>query len=170
MIYIDLDDVTADFVGYTNMVLGTKYKVGDILADRDWDELRRDHQHLFNDLLPNQDFVPVLEYLLSQVQQTEVAFLSALPYDEKGCWQYAAMHKVQWVFNYLKTQLNPYDGPYNIPLFFGPYAHDKHKHCKVGDILIDDRFSNCEEWIAAGGVAHLYRNAEECMQFLKENL
>ena len=36
---------------------------------------------------------------------------------------------------------------------FGPYSKDKHQHCEPGDILIDDRSSNIEEWRAVGGIA-----------------
>ena len=35
----------------------------------------------------------------------------------------------------------------------GPYSHDKQKWCIPGDILIDDRPSNIEQWTAAGGIA-----------------
>jgi hypothetical protein len=40
-----------------------------------------------------------------------------------------------------------------IPVMFGPYSKDKWKHCLTGDILIDDRSSNIDEWRAAGGIA-----------------
>ena len=36
---------------------------------------------------------------------------------------------------------------------FGPYSKDKWQHCNAGDILIDDRQSNIDEWRAAGGIA-----------------
>ena len=41
----------------------------------------------------------------------------------------------------------------DIAVMFGPYSKDKHVHCMSGDILIDDRLSNIEEWAAAGGNA-----------------
>jgi 5'(3')-deoxyribonucleotidase len=40
-----------------------------------------------------------------------------------------------------------------IRLCFGPYSHDKHRHAQPGDILVDDRTSNCNEWRTAGGIA-----------------
>ena len=42
----------------------------------------------------------------------------------------------------------------DIPVHFGPYSHDKQDHCKVaGDILVDDRYDNCEQWTFKGGIA-----------------
>jgi uncharacterized protein YfaT (DUF1175 family) len=35
----------------------------------------------------------------------------------------------------------------------GPFSHDKQKWCKPGDILIDDRPSNIEEWTGVSGIA-----------------
>jgi hypothetical protein len=40
---------------------------------------------------------------------------------------------------------------------FGPFSKDKYVHCHAGDVLIDDRTSNCEEWRAAGGIAIQHR-------------
>ncbi len=57
--------------------------------------------------------------------------------------QYAFFDKVEWAQKYFP----------GVPVFFGPYSKDKYQHCKVGDILIDDRISNIEEWRAAGGLA-----------------
>ncbi len=166
MLYIDLDDVAANFTGYVNNALGTNYNVGELMTDCDWAELRQDHQHMFLDLEPNVAFIPIFERIIATVAPQDIAFLSALPCDDRSCWQYAAMHKIRWVDNYLSE----YGNGIQIPLFFGPYAHDKHKHCEVGDILIDDKRSNCEEWTAAGGVAHIYRNAEDCIVFLEDNI
>ena len=41
----------------------------------------------------------------------------------------------------------------DIRVHFGPYSEDKQLHAKPGDILVDDRTSNCLQWRAAGGVA-----------------
>jgi hypothetical protein len=43
---------------------------------------------------------------------------------------------------------------------FGPYSKDKHMHCQPGDILIDDRLSNVEEWRTAGGIAIHHDNID----------
>jgi len=42
----------------------------------------------------------------------------------------------------------------DIPVYFGPYSRDKHLHVKqAGDILVDDRKDNCDQWDQAGGHA-----------------
>lgn len=41
----------------------------------------------------------------------------------------------------------------DVPVRFGPYAKDKQYHAKPGDILVDDKPSNIEEWRKAGGIA-----------------
>lgn len=164
MIYIDLDDVAADYTGYVNRVLGTNYQVGDLKSAHHWKELCHNHQHMFMDLEPNQEFIPILHKIVGQVGESNVAFLTALPYDEQYMWQYAPYHKVQWVLNYLAPM------GYSIPVFFGPFAHDKYRHYNDGDILIDDQHQNCEQWISAGGTAHVYTNAANCHSFLLEHL
>jgi hypothetical protein len=40
-----------------------------------------------------------------------------------------------------------------VRVHFGPYSQDKQHHCEPGDILVDDRTSNCQEWAARGGIA-----------------
>jgi hypothetical protein len=51
---------------------------------------------------------------------------------------------------------------------FGPYSKDKHQHCRPGDILIDDRSSNIEEWQAAGGIAIHHKNIDTTLQELSK--
>ena len=68
-------------------------------------------------------------------------FLTAVPKGNDVKW--AFYDKVNWATTHYP----------DIPVMFGPYSHDKHVHCKLGDVLIDDRTSNCEEWRHAGGVA-----------------
>jgi hypothetical protein len=38
-------------------------------------------------------------------------------------------------------------------MHFGPYSKDKQYHAQPGDILVDDRTSNCTEWNAVHGIA-----------------
>jgi hypothetical protein len=72
---------------------------------------------------------------------------------------YAAQDKVWWADKHFP----------GIPVFLGPFSHDKWRHCKnPDDILIDDRHSNCHEWIAAGGIAHVYTTWGNCEAWFKE--
>lgn len=163
MIYIDLDDVTADFIGYVNKALGTNYPIGVGVSQADWLTIRDSHNRIFADLEPSADFVQIFRRIVETVGPNNAAFLTALPHPDPHCtWAYAPMDKVGWVTQYCID-----NGPeYAIPIFLGPYAHDKYKHCEVGDMLIDDNATNCAEWEAAGGIAHLYRTAADCQLFL----
>lgn len=38
-------------------------------------------------------------------------------------------------------------------VMIGPHSRDKWRHCKFGDILIDDMKTNCDDWRNAGGFA-----------------
>jgi hypothetical protein len=76
-------------------------------------------------------------------------FLTAVPKGNDVKW--AFYDKVNWATTHYP----------DIPVMFGPYSHDKHVHCKLGDVLIDDRTSNCEEWRHAGGVAIQHRGDVE---------
>jgi 5'(3')-deoxyribonucleotidase len=68
-------------------------------------------------------------------------FLTAVPH--KNDTPDAFSDKVLWGLEHFP----------DIEVRFGPYAVDKHRHCQPGDILVDDRLSNCEQWRAAGGMA-----------------
>jgi 5'(3')-deoxyribonucleotidase len=64
--------------------------------------------------------------------------------------------KVYWARNYFAT----------IPVMFGPFSKDKHQHCQPGDILIDDRRSNIEEWRVSGGIGILHKDYEDTVNQL----
>jgi hypothetical protein len=68
-------------------------------------------------------------------------FLTAVPAKDDVHW--AFYDKVLW------AQLHFPD----VPVHFGPHSWDKHKHCTVGDILVDDRPDNCSQWLEAGGLS-----------------
>jgi hypothetical protein len=59
------------------------------------------------------------------------------------------MDKIDWIREHFGEEY---------PVFFGPYAADKHLHCKTGDLLIDDSAENCQQWELQGGVGRVYRN------------
>ena len=85
-------------------------------------------------------------------------FLTAIPHDYSV--PYATQDKVWWANDHFP----------GIPVFIGPFSHDKWRRCKPGDILIDDRVSNCEEWRREGGLAHIYKNWPDCKAWLEENV
>jgi 5'(3')-deoxyribonucleotidase len=158
VIFFDLDDVLADFTGYTNRALGTKLSIGDTMTDENWHELRKYHQRMFADLEVVEPMRNLVSRLFKVVTPSSIAILTALPFDDQSPWQFAPMDKVNWCRTHFP----------GIPVFFGPYAHSKKLHCSWGDTLIDDKFSNCDGWKAAGGFAHLFRTPKECEEWLHD--
>ncbi len=156
--YWDLDDVLAEFMPYVNVVRGTNYQIGEMLHLSDWEYMREHHQRMFRELKPSKAV-----NTLYQIQvETKITsrILTALPFDDHSPWQYANLDKLRWCDQFVP----------GVPMFVGPYAHDKWRHCKPGDLLIDDKRSNCEEWEAAGGKAYLYRgNNAHLMEWVKAN-
>lgn len=71
----------------------------------------------------------------------EVRILTAIPTNNEVPDVF--QDKFDWMHEY-------YPG---IRLCFGPYSTDKYKHAQPGDILVDDRDSNCRDWSATGNRA-----------------
>jgi hypothetical protein len=156
MIYFDMDDVIVDFHEYVNRVLGTKLKIGDMMTQENWAELRHNHPRMFRDMVPMTGMDVIVRKITRRGYRA--ALLTAIPFDGLHPWQHAISDKYSWAQKHsLLTDV-----------FYGPYAHDKWKHCKTGDILVDDKKSNCDEWVAAGGIAHLFRGVQECETWFNE--
>jgi 5'(3')-deoxyribonucleotidase len=139
--YIDMDGVVADFNGYAERLLKKK-DTGHKWEPGEWKKLKV-NPRLYRDL----EIMPLADELVSLARKFkydlgwELLFLSAIPKGNDVHW--AFWDKCIWVQKYFP----------DIPVHFGPYAVDKQLHCKPGDILVDDRNSNCEEWRSAGGIA-----------------
>lgn len=144
-IFLDMDDVTADFKAYATRVLGKKQN-DEKWPHEDWVKLR-DNPRLYRDLEPTPEATALVEYCryLRDNNNFDVMFLTAVPKGNDVHW--AFYDKVLWAQKYFP----------DIPVMFGPFSKDKHIHCKPGDILIDDRTSNCDEWRQAGGFAVQHR-------------
>ena len=163
IIYLDMDDVVADWRTAAEEFLQLKFPNGDQWAripDEKWQELKR-NSRFYRDLPLKEDAGQLVDFCLRAKQQDlveDVRFLSAIPHNNDMPW--SIQDKVWWAHKHFS----------GIPVFLGPYSHDKQDHCQPGDILIDDRTSNCEEWIAAGGHAHIYRNWQACKPWLEQIL
>jgi len=159
-IYLDMDDVVADWIGYAQDFLKMRWDhvKGERIPQEDWDKLKNDTRFYLN--LPLKDGAHnLVDYCKTLTSKTggELRFLSALPHDYS--MPFAAQDKVWWANKHFP----------GIPVFLGPFSHDKYRHVKYpDDILIDDRHSNCSEWIAAGGIAHVYTSWEKCEAWFKE--
>ena len=159
-IYLDMDDVVADWTGYANQFFNTPNRpASHYLPDEEWARLKL-QQRMYAELPLKAGAFELVNtcYAYCLKHNSRLAFLTALPHDDS--FPYAAYDKVHWADSLFV----------NIPVFFGPYAKDKHNFCEVGDILIDDRKSNCDAWERAGGDAHIYTTWENCKPWLLEKL
>lgn len=158
-IYLDMDDVVADWMKTAREMVQRNWEYGQRIPDADWKKLQRD-QRFYRNLPLKEGATELVQWCRDYQAKTGCGlfFLTALPHDYT--MPYAAQDKVWWA-----SERFP-----DIPVFFGPFSHDKQRHCKEGDILIDDRTSNCEEWRSAGGMAHIYKQWPECKLWLEETL
>jgi len=160
IIYLDMDDVVADWMQAARDIVKRNWNYGERIPDQDWDKVKA-KQRFYRDLPVKPGAHELVQFCRDAVgrgQADGMAFLTALPHDYSVQW--AATDKVFWAHRHFE----------GIPVFFGPFSFDKYRHCKPGDILIDDRTSNCEEWTNAGGQAHIYRNWPECHTWLETTL
>jgi 5' nucleotidase, deoxy (Pyrimidine), cytosolic type C protein (NT5C) len=151
-IFLDMDDVVADWMAHAKNVLNMDWEPGERIPQTDWDKLKN-NERFYLELPLKTGAIDLVVYCTELTKSTggTLQFLSALPHDYS--MPYAAQDKVWWAHRYFP----------GVPVFLGPFSHDKWRHCKQSsDILIDDRSSNCNEWISAGGQAHVYRNWTTC--------
>jgi len=160
-IYLDMDDVVADWYGYARDYLKAPlFKDGDLLPDSTWRRLK-DDQRMYSKLPIKEGAYELVNWVTTYKSITGCGlyFLSAIPKGNDMPW--APQDKVFWAQEHFP----------HIPVFLGPYSYEKYMHCREpGDILIDDRNSNCEEWIRAGGRAHIYRSWPNCKTWLEQTL
>jgi len=163
IIYLDMDDVVADWRTAAEDFLKLKFPNGDQWAripDDKWAELKR-NSRFYRDLPIKDGAHDLVNYCRDAVADglaDDLRFLTALPHNDD--MPYASYDKVLWAIERFER----------IPVLFGPYSNDKWRHCTPCDILIDDRTSNCMEWENAGGHAHIYRTWEGCKPWLTQIL
>ena len=141
--YLDMDGVVADWVTNAANVIGRRITDPTVMYTREeWDSLRAD-PHIFRNLplMPRCDELVALARQYRDVLGWELNFLTAIPHNNDVPWTFH--DKMKWAEERFS----------DIPVHFGPYSEDKHKHCTAGDILVDDRYDNCMQWVDAGGVA-----------------
>lgn len=156
-IYLDMDGVVADFDIVAKEITGYSTDSGMRYPDKDWKKIL-EYPRFYRGLplcAGAENFVSEIKDIAFQ-HGLDLKFLTAIP--KENDMPYVFMDKVHWVDKYFP----------NIPVFFGLYSSDKHKHCKPNDILIDDRVSNCFDWNVAGGIAILHKNTEDSLTKLKE--
>jgi len=142
--YLDMDGVVADWESAAAQYFGRPVRLRGQPNNTpgEWESIKT--QTRFYRSLPLMPRVGELVDLARRYRDGlgwNLLFLTAVPKNDDMPW--AFYDKVLWAQEHFP----------DIPVHFGPHSWDKHKHCKAGDILVDDRTSNCREWIAAGGLA-----------------
>lgn len=159
--FLDMDGVVADWNAGVGDFIG--YRLNDPTArysPEDWEKIRN-HQRIFRQLpkMPRADDMVNLARRFRDELGYELLFLTAIPHYNDIHW--AFWDKVLWAQERYS----------DIPVHFGPYSEDKQKHCKPGDILVDDRFDNCEQWKRAGGTSiRVTSNYQQAIDSLEELL
>lgn len=164
LLALDMDDVICDWMTEADNFLDLNKKITDgwKLPANDYQKLT-EHTRFYRNL----GLMPGAQELIdwargySKRNNMFLVFLSAIPHDDTV--PFAAYDKSLWAHEHYP----------DIPVFIGPYSHDKHKHCRrhgPGSILIDDRHDNCMEWINAGGIAHIYTNWDRCKEWIRREL
>lgn len=141
-LYLDMDGVVADWNAGVFQILGYTLKNhNDHYPDEDWEKIKN-NARLYRDLplTKNADELVNLARKFRDQLGWDLNFLTAVPHGNDVPW--AFYDKFTWAQKYFP----------DIPVHFGPYSKDKWKHCKAGDILVDDKPSNIVEWRKAGGV------------------
>lgn len=158
-LYLDMDDVVADWNKEAMRHLQRTWVIGDRLPDEEWRKLQN-HSRFYRNLplMPGAEELVAWARDYTKRNNMHLAFLTAIPQSNEV--PYAIYDKLLWA-----QERFPH-----IPVFFGPYSQDKHMHCQPGDILIDDRVQNCLDWRAVGGIAHQYSTWENCRSWIYHNL
>lgn len=155
-IYLDMDGVVADFDEYAARTLGIPPSSG-IYPGEVWYKLAG-NARLYRDLIktPYADELVFQCSLVAKKLNVDLKFLTAVPKGNDVPW--AFWDKVVWAQEYFP----------GIPVMFGPFSKDKWQHCQPGDVLIDDRTSNIDEWRSAGGFGILHTDYETTKSTLFE--
>lgn len=155
-----MDDVVADWYNTAQDFLKISWNKEERIPEEYWTQLKNDSR-FYRNLPLKEGATELVQYCRNVVTSNHadgLFFLTAIPSDYS--MPYAASDKVWWAHEYFP----------DIPVFFGPMSSDKWRHCKSGDILIDDRTSNCIEWRKAGGHSHIYSSWEDCKPWLEKQL
>jgi len=157
-LYLDMDGVIADFDGFAEQVLGPRSDLGNSekWPPEQWRQLAKiKNLYLGLPKMPQADQMVELCRRFRDELGWDLYLLTATP---KGNDIPDSFHdKVLW------TQIYYPD----LRVRFGPYSHNKADHYCEGDVLIDDRTSNCDAWLARGGqVIRVKKN--QYSQALKE--
>lgn len=153
-IFLDMDGVVADFDAYAEKIVGYSTAGGKRYPLEDWAKISANPRFYYElDACPWAN--PLVDACVESA--ADVKFLTAIPKANDVPWCFS--DKIRWA-----QERWP-----DIPVWFGPYSHDKHHHCRSSDILIDDRADNIDDWNRAGGQGILFQgDVVDTIKKLKE--
>ena len=148
MIFCDMDGVLVDF----DESFKTKYGTYPYLLPKEqlWKIVNSTPDYWLN-LPPQKD----AHILISFLEKQGFEILTGLPHDG---FDKANVEKRQWVKQHIGTHIKV-----NCCL-----SKDKQNYLKEKDILIDDRESNIQRWIEAGGIGILHKSAQQTIKQLQK--
>jgi 5'(3')-deoxyribonucleotidase len=150
-LYLDMDGVLADFnVAAQEILQASNAEMQQAEATGRWSD------HEWRKLVEQQNFYLNLPKMPLADEMVDLAlrFRDNLDYDVKILTAIPSGNDMPEAFHDKIDWINRHYGTYGFRVHFGPYSHDKSRHCQSSDdILVDDRASNCAEWQAAGGTA-----------------
>lgn len=158
-----MDGVLADFNSKTLQLIGRSL---DSFPDSKsgWDAMK-DYPHIYSLLEPMPDAFELVEgcreYWSKRFPaEYQLGVLTAIP--KIGRIPDAKLHKRAWIAKYFPDLL--------INFNIGPHAVHKQLHCRVGDVLIDDKELNIKQWNGMGGVGFFHKNAAETLHEMSKVL
>jgi len=158
IVYLDMDGVLADFDLFVLQNLGRTFIHADGPgADLEMWDFLKSVPNMYLHLEPTPYCHELVEAALATGAKVEI--LTAIP--RRVEMPSANQDKIDWALKHL--------GP-DIKVNFGPFSADKWKHAKPGDVLVDDRHSNIQEWINHGmgfGILHEYTDHTKSVSALK---
>ena len=151
-IYCDMDGVVADFLKFTNNILGTKFK------DEYWSDLPLD---TFAQL-PK---MPDADVLWGYIKQFQPFMLTAVPRESRGpIAKRAWKDKTRW----MKKNFRLASDRMRIVLRKNKKNFAVDGRDKRPNILIDDHLGNIREWEKAGGIGVHHIDATSTINDLKK--
>lgn len=155
IIHLDLDGVLVALDEY--IWDKAELKFGMYPAKEMWAQLRENCYDMFLNAKPLPDAVELVNHVMGmQKYGFRVEVLTAVPLFKS--FPDAKAHKKQWLRNHFPELVDGFK--------IGPFSRDKWKHARMGDILIDDRPLNIEQWREAGGIGILHTSTAETIKDL----
>ena len=159
-IYLDCDGVIADFDIRAIETFGHRFD--EFPTSKDAWEAMKAYQHFYRDLpkMPDADELVNGVYTLAAQHGYSVGVLTALP--RMQAFPFCEEDKKLWLNDHWPQLLHDFN--------IGPYAVDKQKWAKPGQVLIDDRPMNIEQWRSKGGYGILHVSAKQSLGQLRKYL